>query len=476
MLATFTLAWPWSSRALAQNPPISSGSSMESGQAGPGAPAQTTPLAGTAAPEVTPLLGAQEFSPGSRTPARNYLIPTFQWTGSVDTNGNSSTGRAQRVMQSTYLGSLTVQHVKRRSQFNLNYAGGAFFYERTLEPVYTSEPQGYGTFHQLSISQKVAWRRWQLFLGDTGSYLPNSPLGFAGMGGLSTLGGGPEGLSLPGSPVISSMLQPSQSVLSTRARRLSNVAVAEVQLRATSRSTLSVTGGYGTLNFREPGFIDSNYEYLLAAYTHAVSRRDSLSLVYTHVLMRFDVPDRGILTRGFLVAYGHRITGRWSLEMSAGPLVNEIAQPQGGAITRSFWTTYDTLSYRTKRFELQGSFERSVRGGSGLLSGSESDFVRANLGTRLSRTSHVSLFFGHAYDQSLQRESALQRRAKAELWEGGVILSREFGQHISTYVEYRTQRQIANSPLCFGNNCGATFFRQVAGIGLNWHARTIRSD
>ncbi len=111
-----------------------------------------------------------------------------------------------------------------------------------------------------------------------------------------------------------------------------------------------------------------------------------------------------------------------------------------------------------------------------MLLGAESDWVRLTIGRPLLRKLSGSINAGHAYNQSLTRERALNRRSKFETWEGGISLSHEFGPTMSIYVNYYVQRQTSNSTLCFGSNCGASFFRQVGGMGLSWHPRPIRID
>ncbi len=429
---------------------------------------------------MTPLSGARDFFyPGG---GRTYAIPAFHWTGLADTNANSAPGTSRLETRSIFLGSLDLRQVQTRTRTNLDYAGGAFFYSRTLRQNSSTAPPPYGTLHSLDFMENVYWRRWQLLLGDQLLYLPESPFGFSGFGSLSSFGGGLGGASLGNGPTINPTLLPDQAILTGNGQRLSNTAIAEVQYAAGARSMITVTGFYGLLHFFESGFIDSRYAGLLAGYNYQLSRRGQISIFYLDYLYRFDVANRQVLARGFQLAYGRRFTSRLFMKLSGGPVAIQVSQPVGGVVTRPFWSTYDSLRYRTVRNDISLSFIRHVGGGSGVLYGSESDIARLTIGRQISRAFHGSVNFGHAYNQSLTQQASLpllipsntQRRTRYEVWEAGVNLSRSLGEHVSMSLTYRAQRQISNQTFCFRNNCGARFFRQVGGVGISWHGRPIK--
>jgi hypothetical protein len=377
-------------------------------------------------------------------------------------------------MMSTVLGNITLQHVRRHSQLNLDYAGGGFFYRRRVEGDFNGDSLTNGMLHRASLFQAFTSARWKFLLGDNFLYLPESPFGFAGFGGLESFGGGMGGPSFAAAPALNPMFAPNQTIVTGRGERYSNVVMTELQYQPGARSALTATGAFGSLNFLDPAFIDSRYWALLVGYNFAATRRDVFAITYAHYLFELDVGNQGILNRGFLLAYGHQITGRLSLELSAGAMANDIAKPLGGAVTRSFVTTYDSLHYSFRSGTVGISFMRYMTGGAGLLAGAESRVAQFSAGRQLWRKGRVRLTVGHAYNQSLTRESEFVRRSRYETWHGGAMVSRELGQHVSLYMNYSVQRQISDVPLCFGNNCGTVILRHVGGLGINWHSRPIR--
>jgi hypothetical protein len=425
---------------------------------------------------VAPLSGAHDLSPGVEGELRSYLLPSLQWTGFGDTNSSNAPGGSRREALNTVLGSITLQRVGRHSQLNLDYAGGGFFYGRRLESGLSTKSLTNGMIHRAGFTQVLAGERWKLLLDDRLIYLPESPFGFGGFAGLGSFAGGMGGAYLADAPALNPMLDQNQTVLTGRSERLSNVVATQAEYRPGARSALTVTGTYGALWFLDSPLIDNRYWGLLAGYNFALSRRDVLALTYGHYLYQLGVGNREILNRGFQLAYGRKITGRLSLELSGGPMANDVAKPLGGSVLKSFWNTYDSLQYRFRRGSVAVSFRRQMTGGSGVLLGAESRVAQFSAGRQLWRTAHFSLNLGHAYNQSLTQESSASRRTKYEAWQGGATLSRELGRYMSFYVNYNVQRQIANNPLCFGDNCGTTVLRHVGGVGINWHGRPIRLD
>jgi len=431
---------------------------------------QTTPTT----PRMVPLSGAETLTPGLGGILYSYILPTFEWTGYGDTNPTGFSQHPGLNTQSTYTGSLTLQNVWKHSQLNLSYAGGAFFYSQGLPAATLPGIRPFNSFHSLGLFEQVSTRHWKWLVGDQGMYLPESPIGFFGFGGLTSFGGGLGGAALANAPALSSSFSPDQSISTGLSRRMSDSALSQIEYDPSGRSALTATGSFGTLQFLDPGFIDSRYWVFTAGYSHNLSRHDQVALSYLDYYYRFNGPNRAILNRGFSILYGHQINGKFSLEISVAPLVNQIALPLGGASTKAFLSTFDSLQFRSRNWSGSLSFARMMPGGSGVLPGAETDSEQASIGRQLSRRVHGSLQVSHNYSQSLAQESTVASRSKYEFWEAGISLSREFGRHISMYLNYYAQRQLSNTPVCVGTGCTTALLRQVGGVGINWHALPIK--
>lgn len=424
---------------------------------------------------VTPLLGGKTFGLGHTSAPTDYFVPSIQWTGYYDTNPTGNSGNANQGIQSVFVGNLQLQRASRISQFNMDYSGGATYYNESRPLAQTGSQSNYGAFHELEFTEQLTFRRWAFLVGDEGTYMPESPMGFEGLAGLSTFG---SGLSGAGStvPSVNSYFTSDQSILSQNARRFANNSIAQVQYSISPRATFNVTGSYGTLQFLEPGFIDTDYINFAAGYTYALTPRDSISVNYLNSWFHFHIPGHDFVNRGFMLAYGRQLTGRLALEFSGGMLANRFSRPVGADLTQFLLTTDDSLDYRIARYQMSVSFEHGVEGGSGLLAGSQGDMLSADVTRDFLQAYRVSFDFDNAYTKSLSQFSSILPGSEAKVWEGGVTLSRQLGSHISIYLDYQVQRQIINGAICGTSACATSFARQLGGIGINWHVRPVRLD
>jgi hypothetical protein len=431
----------------------------------PGAAGTTEEEPVPARPTMTPLSGADVFAPstvGGAGGGHSYILPAFQLAGYAATNPGGATARLNG--NASVLGSITLQSVRKQSQFNLDYAGGEYFYSS-----YTNR-----TFHRLGVSEAVASRHWELQLSDYVSYLPESPFGFAGFGGVGSLGLGLGGY-VPSGPVLDPTLGPNQTILTGRTRQLSNIAVAQAEYHPRTRSAITLTGGYGSLHFLDAGFIDSNYWTASAGYNYALTRRDTLAASYTQTSIDLHANNANIVLRGGDLEYGRKLASRLYLKLSAGPTLSRSSFPAVGVATRWFWRTSDSLNYRlSDRGTWAVSYVRYATSGSGVLLGARSDLATFTMDRELSRTLDGSADFGYARHRSLSGQPGINGGFKFDIWQGGLNLGRRLGLRTGVYVHYSLQRQNSDRPICFENRCETAFLRHVVGIGVNWHSRPLR--
>jgi len=444
--------------------------------AGPAPVPSEEPAAGTARTAAPPLSGGQVLTPGGEGESQSYVLPSFQWTVFANSNPQSTAAGASSALQNTFVGNLTLQRTKRNSQLNLDYAGGGLLYSGGENQAANIPGPSSGMFHHLGITQSVRGRRWGLTLSDELSYLPESPYGFSGYGGLTSFGQGLGGGYLGSAPVLNPSVEPGQSVLTRRSRRVGNVFMGEVAYIAGPRSTITATGVYGNLHFLDPGFFDSAYWKFMTGYNYAVSRRDTLSISYSHTEFNFDAANRDISNHDFMFTYGRKLTGRLSLQLSAGPLISEIHRDPGESETRYLVNTYDAIKYRLERGRVQASFSRFATSGSGVITGAQTSMASFLVGHELASKFFGSFHASYAFNEPLQREGLTGARPEYKTWRAGTDISRELSPRMSIYVAYFLQRQESTVPLCFDASCGNIILRHVVGAGFNWHGRPIRLD
>jgi hypothetical protein len=210
-------------------------------------------------------------------------------------------------------------------------------------------------------------------------------------------------------------------------------------------------------------------------YNHLMSRHSEIGLEYSQTSFGYGALNQNQLYRNLMLAYGYQLTGKLSFQLSGGLGASQVAVPPGGPVTRSFLSTFDSLRYESKKVHAQMIISRSISGGSGVLVGAETESAALDLGRQLSRKISGSLDFGYFHNEQLSQENTLQPLIRYAYWQAGGSLNYEIARYVSVYMNYDLQRQVSNAtPACASSNCGTAFFRQVAGMGVNFHARPIK--
>ncbi len=461
------------------NTPTGQVESTTTSPTSPAGPSQTpvnapNPGEGQTPAPMPPLSGVQVLAPTFGGTSEDYLLPALACTEQASTSPTGLNRNTGLYSQTSCAGNLTVQRVDRRSRLNLDFTGGGFFYNRPVNTGTTPEIKRYGTAEELAVFEQVNGRRWNWMVGDQGTYLPEGSLGYAGFAGLSSFAGGMGGGAMSSAPALNGGLSPNQTIYGGQARRFSDLALSEFTYLVGPRSTLTATGMFGTQQFFTPNMIGERYWTVMTGYNRTFGRGSEVAVSYEEMHFNFGASQQGMLTRGASILYGRKISPRLSVELSVAPMARELSVPQAGSTTSFFLGTYDSVGYRALRWDGTLMFDRTLAGGSGYMAGAERTMVTATLGRQLSRRVHGGLNVAYANNRSVAQSTLAAPRPSYDYVLAGVNLSHELGRHISMYLHYSVQRQIANTALCEGATCSRVFFRQIGGFGINWHAQPIK--
>jgi hypothetical protein len=438
----------------------------------------STPPAGqvsTPTQTMTPISGVQVLAPSFGGDSHDFVLPALGCADHADTNPTGYEKHASLFSETTCAASLTLQRVGRNTQFNLEDAGGAFFFAPNTSTKTDPNAKQYGAFDELGVSAEITGRRWKWILGDQGMYLPESPMGFPGFAGVASYGAGMGGSGTSTAPAFNSAFQPNQGIYSGLTSRVSDLAETEVQYIINARSTVTASGMFGTLQSLSPGFLDDDSATFMVGYNRFFGRGDVAALTYVESHYVFSGDNPGIATRGVSFLYGHTFSPKLSVQLSVAPMENVISEPQGGTLTRFFMSTFDSLDYRDGRWDTQLRFQRGTTEGAGVLAGSARNTVQGSAGREFWRKFHAAFQASYSRNQSITLAS--MGATSYDYVQGGLNLSREFGPHISMYLNYQAQRQVSNAPICLNaNNCSTVFIQQVLGAGFSWHARALNVE
>lgn len=246
---------------------------------------------------------------------------------------------------------------------------------------------------------------------------------------------------------------------------MSNSVVTELEYRR-GRSAISTAAVYGTLDFLNPGFVDSNALTLFEGYRYAITRRDTISITGIYSNFRFSSSFPGVINRGAQLTYGHKVSRRVYLDAGAGPIFSTTFLPGVGNVTTTIWSTFDSLEYRISKGSLALNYSRSPTTGSGVLLGSENDWVSLTANRQLSHETSAGLNLGYARNSSLQKATGGNLQSQFDTWEAGLTLNRNFSDRLNGYVYGNVLQQISNVS-------GRNVFGYVFGVGVNWHGRPL---
>src|SRR6202795_3306412 len=128
------------------------------------------------------------------------------------------------------LGGVTMEPVGSHYDLALDYIGGVGYYN--------VQGQGWVSLQQMDFDEKITWKRGQLSLRDSFSYLPEGNFG----GSYGSLGS--EDVASLGSTAFSSFWGGSTLGNLGLASRVLNLSLADVTENLSARSSITAAGGY----------------------------------------------------------------------------------------------------------------------------------------------------------------------------------------------------------------------------------------
>ncbi|HEY3973301.1 MAG TPA: hypothetical protein VGM18_09875 [Candidatus Sulfotelmatobacter sp.] len=429
----------------------------------------------------------------------SYIQPGATFSESADSNAGDTAGGSAFSSITRGIGSATLKRLWSHYDLAMDYAGGVAYY--TLRGI------GWKTLQQMDLDQKVTWKRGQLSLRDSFSYLPEGNFG-------SSYGStGSQGISSLGTTAFGSFFGGSSLGALGQVSRMTNVSLADVSESLTPKSSITVAGGYAFTHFygsdQSTGvnFIGSSQTSGQVGYNRTLTTHTQIALVYGYQAFDFSVFDTAFHSHVIQGMYGHRITGRMDLLIGAGPQITLISSCpfffSGVCLSGTVPNTklgvagQFRLRYKFTRTSLDLRYERFETSGSGVFAGAQSDIARVTANRPLSRIWSGFADIGYAHNVRLQgltqSETAtcnLPGQSNPSLPPcpgvdanaysfgfAGVGVHRPFGREFHGYTSYQFSELSFDRSYCgTGAACGRISNRNVFTVGLDWTPRPIRID
>ncbi len=401
-------------------------------------------------PDNGPMSGVQNLTLGTPEVRHSYWVPGIEYGNTIRSNSLSPAANSAWNTTSYVSGNISLLEAWSHSLLSANYSGGGFSS--------TDLVQGNGQYHQLATAFEVDQRRWQLLFVDQFSYLPQSGFGFGGTSGLAFPGiMGTLAVPLPG---LQSTYVPSQTILTTNGPRYSNASAVQLTFAVSPRGSITLAGVYGTLRFIDSGNVNSDSEILSAGYNYAITRKDTMGLVYLFSAYRYPGDPQAIGDHVGQFVYGRRITGRLALKLAGGPDVTTFRVAIGGSKQKISGFGNAALTYAFAQSSVALSYTHGVSGGSGVFTGSNIDQANATWNRPLTRVWNGSVNFGYAKNRQILAVSGLTSPSY-DTWLAGAGLTRGLGRTADLSVSYQAQIQNSNVAICSNPNCGTNYTAQL---------------
>jgi hypothetical protein len=404
------------------------------------------------ASDFRPVSGAQPSSLGlgGKKELDISLFATQSWDSNAPGFGTASGNTWEPA--TSFGGSLQLALDRQNSQTSLTYSGNGIAYpDRT--PVWSAY-QNLGFSHSLKIG------RWGLTVADVFSIAPNSPFGGYGYGL-------PAGSATSSNPVLDPQYVPNQSVLTGYATNYFNSVMGQFEYGISRRSSWTGSVSYGNLRFTNSSFQNINQITASTGYNYSLTARDSISATYAYSTFSYTNIDSQYRSNTAQFGYSHRLSGRLFIQLAGGPqFINTSGL--GFAQTRVQGSGSASLLYSKTRTNLALSYFRGTTGGSGVLTGANTQSAQINVSREVSKAWTSSISIGYANNGGLVQQQTFNTLYVAP------SVRRAITRNLGVNFNYSYQRQLTGAT-CVTLVCGDVG-RSFLSFGVDYKFRPIRLE
>jgi len=412
----------------------------------------------TMQPDRGPLSGVQSATLGRSELRHSYWVSGIQYGNTTQSSSTNLASNPGWTTTSYLNGNLSLVEASSHTTFSTSYTGGGFF---SNDPV-----QGNGKFQELAMAYEINQRRWQALFVDEFSYLPQSAFGFGGTTGLAFPGVSGT-LAVP-LPQLQSVFVPGQTVLAATGPRYSNASAAQLTYAVSRRGSITVGAVHGLLRFIDSGNISSDNEIFNAGYNYAITRKNSLGMVYHLSTFHYPGNPQAVGDQSIQFMYGRRITGRLALTIAGGPDLSSFRVPVNGSKRNISGSGVGSLFYAFRMSSIGLSYAHGVSSGSGIFTGARTDQIGVGWDRPLTRQWRGHLNFGYARNAQIVNINGLSSPV-SNSWTPAGGISRPFGGGADFSLGYQALIQSSTSLFCGASNCGTSHTTHQVQMRFQWH-------
>jgi hypothetical protein len=460
---------------------------------------ENPPISAVDQPDLEPHIAPESF-----------LLPGLHFSESVESNVENTTGGSEVSPVTRALASLTLQKLWKTDEVAMDYIGGV--------ADYAEGSIGLEQLQQFDIDNRINWKRGQLAIRDSFSYLPEGNFGFGAYGGggaynagFGNLGAGLLGTGAFGGQTSAFSGGNGLGVSLGLVPRITNLGMVDVIEDLTPNSSVTFAAGYALVHFygsllvqnplagplqENVNFIGSSEYTGQLAYDRTLNPRNQVAVSYGYQYFDFSTAGTAFHSQVVQLMFGHRISGRMDFLISAGPQFTDINQQEceiptipvtscakfGGAVSSIGVSKIGaagraSLRYKFPKTSLALSYQRYDTSGSGIFAGAETDIAQLDIARPLSRVWDLFADAGYSRNSELQVPGSAVTATSFSYGYGGIGLHRQFGRSLRAFVSYQFNDLGFNTACPLNTTtCSNMAHNQVGSIGLDWTPRPIRLD
>jgi len=441
--------------------------------------------------ENPPISGIDQPGLEPHAAPLSYLQPGVHVTESADSNVADSLGGSAVHSVTRALGSLTLQRLWSNYKLALDFVGGAGYY--------SANGIGFKQVEQLDVDQRITWKRGQLGVRDSFSYLPEGNFGGA-YGSMSGLG---ETLGASAGAGQNVFFGGTQFGSLGQVPRIMNLSLVDVVENLTPKSSLTLAGGYGFVHYTgnafqafsgnpvSARFLGSTQVTAQAGYNRILGPHDQAALMYGYQGFNFSVSGLSFHSHVVQLMWGHRISGRMDLLIAAGPQITSLKVGTGPDLRLSV-AGRASLRYKFPKTVLNLGFDRYITSGSGFFPGAQSNIGRLGVKRPLGRVWDGFADLGYARnsrEQALTSEQQVLCLLSSTQCPGviantysygfaGFGVHRMIGRNFHAFASYQFNYLTFDNSFCGVGfpACSRISQRHIGTIGIDWTPRPMRLD
>ena len=206
-------------------------------------------------------------------------------------------------------------------------------------------------------------------------------------------------------PVVNPQYVPNQSVLTPFAASYFNTVVGQVEYGLSRRSSWTASGSYGIVRYPDSDLYNTNQLIASTGYNRSLTAKDSIFGTYNYSQFSYLAYNSNFTSQNVQFGYARKVTGRMSFRVTAGPeFTNAIAL--GANQKQIQFSGSANLAYSRGYTDIGLSYFAGATGGSGVMTGAQTQNVQFTIGHSFSRAWTTSFSAGYSNNSGLVQQQS----------------------------------------------------------------------